>query len=218
MSGHEEAPGSKPAAGIRLGTKKEDFPVNKYFRALIELNGSDLHMQVGKPAILRIKGSLQPLDMPPIDEELMRELCFPLMDERNQKIFADTGGADFAHVVEYKGEPWRFRVNLFIQMSKMGMVTRKVERSIPNFEGLFLPPVLESLCVYDQGMVLLAGVTGSGKCETAKLLKPPCMPRKPGTWYSEPSTLRRPLRQSVVSSTCSPRRCTALCVHQWAST
>lgn len=166
MSGHDDSHGSKPAGGIRLGTKKEDIPVNKFFRALIELGGSDLHLQVGKPAILRIKGSLQPLDMPPIDEQAMRDYCWPLMDERNQKIFQDTGGADFAHVVEYKGDPWRFRVNLFIQMSKMGMVTRKVERSIPNFEGLFLPPVLESLCVFDQGMVLLAGVTGSGKSTT----------------------------------------------------
>ncbi|HEY0983643.1 MULTISPECIES: type IV pilus twitching motility protein PilT [unclassified Schlesneria] len=166
MSGHEEATSSKAGAGIRLGTKREDLPVNKLFRALIEFKGSDLHLQVGKPAILRVKGTLQALDMPPIDEEKMRELCWPLMDERNQEIFNNTGGADFAHVVEHKGESWRFRVNLFIQMSKMGMVTRKVERSIPNFEGLFLPPVLEQLCVYDQGMVLLAGVTGSGKSTT----------------------------------------------------
>ena len=166
MSGHEEAHGSKAGAGIRLGTKREDLPVNKLFRALIDFKGSDLHLQVGKPAILRVKGTLQSLDMPPIDEEKMRELCWPLMDERNQEIFNNTGGADFAHVVEHKGEAWRFRVNLFIQMSKMGMVTRKVERSIPNFEGLFLPPILENLCVYDQGMVLLAGVTGSGKSTT----------------------------------------------------
>ena len=166
MSGHEEAHGSKAGAGIRLGTKREDLPVNKLFRALIDFKGSDLHLQVGKPAILRVKGTLQSLDMPPIDEEKMRELCWPLMDERNQEIFNNMGGADFAHVVEHKGEAWRFRVNLFIQMSKMGMVTRKVERSIPNFEGLFLPPILENLCVYDQGMVLLAGVTGSGKSTT----------------------------------------------------
>src|SRR5579871_6527482 len=46
------------------------------------------------------------------------------------------------------------------------MVSRKVERSIPNFEGLHLPPVMERLCHFDQGMVLLAGVTGSGKSTT----------------------------------------------------
>ena len=81
--------------------------------------------------------------MPPITEEQMKELLFPMMDERNKDIFLTTGGADYAHVLEHKGESWRFRVNLFIQMGKMGMVSRKVERSIPNFEGLYLPPIME---------------------------------------------------------------------------
>jgi twitching motility protein PilT len=125
-----------------------------------------LHLQVGRPAILRIRGTLKPLDMPIITEERMKEICLPMMDERNTEIFFTTGGADYAHVVDHKGEPWRFRVNLFIQAGKMGMVSRKVERTIPNFEGLFLPPILRDLCVYDQGMVLLAGVTGSGKSTT----------------------------------------------------
>ena len=96
----------------------------------------------------------------------MKEWCMPLMDERNVEIFFSTGGADYAHVVEHKGENWGFRVNMFIQTGKMGMVSRKVERSIPNFAGLYLPPIMEELCKYDQGMVLLAGVTGSGKSTT----------------------------------------------------
>ncbi|MBB02995.1 MAG: twitching motility protein PilT, partial [Planctomyces sp.] len=62
--------------------------------------------------------------------------------------------------------PWRFRINLLTQMGKVGMVARKIERSIPPFEGLNLPPIMEELCKYDQGMVLLAGVTGSGKSTT----------------------------------------------------
>lgn len=133
---------------------------------MIEINGSDLHLQVNRPAILRVKGSLKPLDMPPITEEQMKELLLPMMDERNTDIFFTTGGADFAHVVDHKGEPWRFRVNLFIQAGRMGMVSRKIERTIPNFKGLYLPDILEDLCKYDQGMVLLAGVTGSGKSTT----------------------------------------------------
>ncbi|MEI8378863.1 MAG: PilT/PilU family type 4a pilus ATPase [Planctomycetota bacterium] len=152
---------------IRLGTAfRNDLPINKLFRAMIEIGGSDLHLQVNKPAILRVKGALKDLDMPPITEEQMKEWCMPMMDERNTEIFFLTGGADYAHVVEHKGELWRFRVNLFIQTGKMGMVSRKIERSIPNFEGLYLPPIMEDLCKYDQGMVLLAGVTGSGKSTT----------------------------------------------------
>jgi len=163
--------GSAPAASkynsIRLGTAiNKELAVNKLFKAIIDVNGSDLHLQVGKPAIIRVRGTLKPLDMPPIGEEQMKELLFPMMDERNKEIFLNTGGADYAHVMEHKGETWRFRVNLFIQTGKMGMVSRKVERSIPNFEGLFLPPIMRDLCVYDQGMVLLAGVTGSGKSTT----------------------------------------------------
>jgi twitching motility protein PilT len=163
--------GSAPAASkyssIRLGSAiRQDLAVNKLFKAIIDLNGSDLHLQVGKPAIIRVRGTLRPLDMPPIDEEQMKEWLFPMMDERNKEIFMNTGGADYAHVMEHKGETWRFRVNLFIQTGKMGMVSRKVERSIPNFEGLWLPPIMQELCVYDQGMVLLAGVTGSGKSTT----------------------------------------------------
>jgi twitching motility protein PilT len=167
MGGGGSAPTSMAKSTIRLGTAiRHDLPVNKLFRAMIDIGGSDLHLQVGKPAILRVKGALKPLDMPPITEEQMKEWCMPMMDERNTEIFFLTGGADYAHIVEHKGEPWRFRVNLFIQTGKMGMVSRKIERSIPNFEGLFLPPIMEELCKYDQGMVLLAGVTGSGKSTT----------------------------------------------------
>lgn len=140
--------------------------VDKVFRQLIKHGGSDLHMQVGKAPILRVKGTLRELQMDPIDREQMMALFEPMMDERNQKIFHDEGGADFSYVVEYEGVAWRFRVNLFIQLGVPGMVSRKIERSIPNFEGLFLPPVMESLCKFDQGMVLLAGVTGSGKSTT----------------------------------------------------
>ena len=77
-----------------------------------------------------------------------------------------TGGADFAHVVDVDGVKWRFRVNVLQQMGHLGLVARRVSNFIPNFEGLFLPPVMESLCKFDQGMVLLAGPTGSGKTTT----------------------------------------------------
>ena len=143
MSGSAPAAPSLAKSQIRLGVSvTRDLPVNKLFKAMIDINGSDLHLQVGKPAILRVKGALKPLDMPPITEEQMKELCMPLMDERNVEIFFTTGGADYAHVVEHKGENWRFRVNMFIQTGKMGMVSRKIERSIPNFAGFELPDSL----------------------------------------------------------------------------
>jgi twitching motility protein PilT len=88
------------------------------------------------------------------------------MNERNRKIFERDGGADFAHTLDVDGTMWRFRVNLLQQLGHVGLVARRVNSWIPDFEGLNLPPAIEQLCTYDQGMVLLAGVTGSGKSTT----------------------------------------------------
>ncbi|MCA8994531.1 MAG: PilT/PilU family type 4a pilus ATPase [Planctomycetaceae bacterium] len=147
-------------------THQREAEINKLFRAQIKMEASDLHLQVDKPPMMRIKGEIRELKMDPIGEQEMWDLFLPIMDDRNKEIMATTGGADFAHVVPYEGRNWRFRVNLLKQLGKPGLVARKVEQSIPPFEGLYLPPVMEDLCKFDQGMVLLAGVTGSGKSTT----------------------------------------------------
>lgn len=150
----------------RFLAKKVDLEVDKLFRALVKLKGSDLHLKVGRPPIVRVNGDLRPLTRPPIDDEEMVKLCFPMMSDRNRKIFNETGGADFAYQVDVDGEAWRFRVNLLTQLGHVGLVARRVNRTIPNFEGLYLPPQVVDLCKFHQGMVLLAGVTGSGKSTT----------------------------------------------------
>ena len=144
----------------------EDLEVNKLFKACVKFEGSDLHLKVGRPPMLRIDGTLRPMERGPIDDEEMVRLCFPLMNERSRKIFDHDGGADFAHMLEVDGTNWRFRVNLLQQLGHIGLVARRVSSWIPDFEGLNLPPSMERLCTYDQGMILLAGVTGSGKSTT----------------------------------------------------
>ncbi|MFN3152424.1 type IV pilus twitching motility protein PilT [Bremerella sp.] len=144
----------------------KEYEVDKIFRALVKLEGSDLHMKVGRPPIVRVNGTLKNLNRGPIDAEEMLRLLWPLLDERNTRIFKENGGADFAHVVDVDGERWRFRVNMFTQLGNVGLVARRINNWIPNFEGLNIPPVMEELCKFDQGMVLLAGVTGSGKSTT----------------------------------------------------
>lgn len=145
---------------------RQHIEVDKLFRACVKLEASDLHLKVGKPAMVRVDGSLRPMKGNPITDEEMVQLCYPLMNERNRKIFERDGGADFAHTCEVDGTVWRFRVNLLQQLGHMGMVARRVSSWIPDFEGLNLPPSMETLCTFDQGMVLLAGVTGSGKSTT----------------------------------------------------
>jgi twitching motility protein PilT len=146
--------------------ERVELEVDKIFRALVRLKGSDLHMKVGNPPIVRVNGDLKPLNRPPIDNEEMVRLLVPMMDDRARKIFEEEGGADFAYVVEVDGVNWRFRVNMLKQLGKIGLVARRVNNYIPPFQGLFLPQAIETLCHFDQGMVLLAGVTGSGKSTT----------------------------------------------------
>jgi twitching motility protein PilT len=146
--------------------KRSDLEIDKLFRALVKLEGSDLHLKVGQPPYVRVRGSLRPMNRGPIETAEMNRLCVPLLDERRRKIFDETGGVDFAHTTDVDGDLWRFRVNFMQQQGYMGMVARRVNRSIPDFAKLNLPPIIEELCKYDQGMVLLAGVTGSGKSTT----------------------------------------------------
>jgi len=150
----------------RFVVKQEEKPVDKYFRALVKLGGSDLHMKVGKPPIVRVNGTLKELKRDDVGVEEMARLLFPMMTERTRNIFDEEGGADFAYTVDVDGENWRFRVNMLQQLGKIGLVARRVNNFIPNFEGLHLPPTMETLCHFEQGMILLAGVTGSGKSTT----------------------------------------------------
>ncbi|MFO0422135.1 MAG: type IV pilus twitching motility protein PilT [Planctomycetia bacterium] len=140
--------------------------IDRFFEALVKLQGSDLHLKVGQPPFMRVKGALQPLKAPRLDDEQMEKLCMPMLDQRQRKILETDGGADFAHTCTVDGVKWRFRVNLLYQQGSLGMVARRVNNTIPDFKGLFLPPAIEKLCQLDQGMVLLAGVTGSGKSTT----------------------------------------------------
>ena len=146
--------------------KREELEVDKYFRACVKLEGSDLHMKVGQPPIVRVDGTLKQLNRGPVDRQEMVDLLFPMLTDRTRVIFKDEGGCDFAYTVDVDGTSWRFRVNMLQQLGSLGLVARRVNNYIPTFEKLFLPDGLEKLCQYDQGMVLLAGVTGSGKSTT----------------------------------------------------
>ena len=150
----------------RVLRKKKELEIDRLFQALVKLAGSDLHLKVDRPPYVRVKGALRTLNRGPIDDEEMNRLIFPMMDERNRKIYNDTGGADFAHTCVVDGVKWRFRVNVLTQMGHVGLVARRINNFIPELEKLHIPSVLYELCKFSQGMILLAGVTGSGKSTT----------------------------------------------------
>jgi twitching motility protein PilT len=114
--------------------------------------------------MMRLKGVIRQMEMKPLTQEDMERLLFPTMSAHQRAVLDQTGGVDYAHVVGQ--DECRFRVNLFKQRGRLSLVARRVNTHIPSFEKLGLPPSIEKLCHFDQGMVILAGVTGSGKSTT----------------------------------------------------
>lgn len=138
--------------------------VNKLFRMTMKFEASDLHLKVGQPPMMRLRGDIRKTDMRPLTQEDMERLLLPHLKPAHRKILEEEGGVDFSYVVG-KDEA-RFRVSLFKQRGRLSLVSRRVNSIIPTFENLGLPPAIEGLCNYNEGMVILAGVTGSGKSTT----------------------------------------------------
>jgi twitching motility protein PilT len=135
--------------------------VNKLFRMVMKHEGSDLHLKVGLPPMMRLRGDIRRADMRPLTQNDMERLLLPLLNERQRRILDEEGGVDFSYVVGQ--DECRFRVSLFKQRNHLSLVSRRVNSNIPTFEKLGLPPSIEKLCHFDQGMIIFAGVTGSGK-------------------------------------------------------
>src|SRR5262245_29735948 len=143
---------------------RKEPEVNKLFRMVMKHEASDLHLKVGQPPMMRLRGDIRRVDMRPLTQEDMERLLLPLLKPHHRKILDEEGGVDFAHVVG--NDECRFRVSLFKQRGKLSLVSRRVNNFIPSFKDLGLPESIESLCHFPDGMIILAGVTGSGKSTT----------------------------------------------------
>jgi twitching motility protein PilT len=102
--------------------------------------------------------------MRPLTQEDMERLLLTQLSAKHRKILDEEGGVDFSYVVGH--DEGRFRVSLFKQRGRLSLVSRHVKNTVPNFADLGLPPSIESLCNFSEGLVILAGVTGSGKSTT----------------------------------------------------
>ncbi len=138
--------------------------INDLLRIAIERKASDLHLKVGTHPCLRIDGELVPLtDQLRISSEDMLSMAFGMMSNRQKQKFKDNAEIDLAYGVAGLG---RFRVNVFQQRGNMGVVLRVIPTKIRSLDELFLPKVVEKICDEVRGLVLVTGITGSGKSTT----------------------------------------------------
>src|SRR5712692_1447282 len=107
-----------PEPRLPAGPRRES-EVNKRFRMVMKHEGSDLHLKVGLPPMMRLKGVIRQMEMQPRTHEDMERLLLPARGEREREILAETGGIDYAYVVGQ--EEGRFRVNLFRQRGKLSV-------------------------------------------------------------------------------------------------
>ena len=155
------------APDIAVGTSANEPEANKLFRMCMKHKGSDLHLKVNLPPAMRLAGTLRQMQLPPLTSADMERLMFPLLTAKQKQILEEEGGVDFAHILrDEQGNETRFRVNLFRARGSLALVARRVSNSIPNFEQLGLPPILAEITKEDTGIIILAGVTGSGKSTT----------------------------------------------------
>src|SRR5271154_2367515 len=117
--------------------KVKEPEVNKLFRLVMKHQGSDLHLKVGQPPMMRLKGDIRRMDMRPLTQEDMERLLLPTLSPRQRKILDEEGGVDFSYIIG--ADECRFRVSLFKQRSRLSLVARRVNTSIPNFANLGLP-------------------------------------------------------------------------------
>ncbi len=130
----------------------------------VKRGASDLHLKPGTHPILRIHGGLEVQgDLPVLSKEFMEGAAHRLLGERRFAELMDGKEKDLAHVVPGTG---RFRVNLFLAKGEVRAALRVVPTRIPPFEELYLPKVLETLAMARRGMILVTGITGSGKSTT----------------------------------------------------
>ena len=137
--------------------------INKLLEYSLDSGASDLHLSVGSVPMVRINGTMKPLDMDPLLEDDMESIIPQVMDEDQIQVFQEKKEIDFSASLDGKG---RFRVNFFNQVKGLAGVFRTIPEVIKDSEELGIPPVLMNLALLDRGLVLLTGPTGSGKSTT----------------------------------------------------
>jgi len=144
--------GTSPGNGI------EEF--RKMLKATIKYEASDLHIKAGTKPRIRVRGSLRSLDTAINSEPLCYQIAKDILDEGQYEHFQKHGQIDLAY--DYDDDR-RFRINMYMARGKPSLACRLITSEIMTFEQLHLSPILGDVAMSANGLILFAGITGSGK-------------------------------------------------------
>jgi len=147
---------AKPATG-------REFNLREALEELVRRGGSDLHLKVGRPPVVRVNGDLFDTSLPVLRPEDIKRCAEQTLSPKQRESFAERKEIDFAIGVQGLG---RFRTNIFQQRGTLGMAFRAIPVDVPALETLELPAVLGELALLPRGLILVTGITGSGKSTT----------------------------------------------------
>lgn len=137
--------------------------MDKLLEVTIKNEASDLHIRVGTPPRLRVRGKLRSLGDKPITPDVSVKLMKSITGDKHQLELAEVGTSDFG--LSFR-EGARFRVSVFRHQGHVGMVLRLIPHELMTFEQIGLPEVVKELCMRPRGLFLVTGPTGCGKTTT----------------------------------------------------
>src|SRR6202165_4277954 len=164
-SGPKALPKSAPPAGGAPAhapppPRAGSFDYKSILQNMVQQGASDVHLKVGRPPTLRVGGQMVSLEMPPLTQDDLRSLAEQIMAPKNIKEFSEQKESDFALAVPGIG---RFRVNAYQQRGTIAYAMRTVPFQAKTIAELNLPEVCERIALMPRGLILVTGITGSGK-------------------------------------------------------
>jgi len=148
---------------VDIFEEKYPISIDELLETTFKNSGSDLHLAVGVPPMVRIEGKLVSLDFPILTANTIEELVMAIVQPEYKKYFEENLELDISYSVPGLA---RFRGNIMKQRGTIAAVFRVVPFDVPDINTLGLPPVVKDLCFLSRGLVLVTGPTGSGKSTT----------------------------------------------------
>lgn len=158
QAGAASATGAPPPAGGPPPAPPYNYKI--VLQQAVQVGASDLHLKVGRAPMARLNGELSPLQLPPLKPEDLKSIGEQICPPKQKREFDAEKEADFAIGVPGIG---RFRVNMYQQRGTIAFVFRAIAFQAASIKELHLPPVLEQIAMKPRGLVLVTGITGSGK-------------------------------------------------------